>query len=225
MILSRGKPYADRREAARRLGESLAAYAVHHPLVLGIPRGGVIIADVVSRELNADLDVVLTRKLGAPGNPELAIGAVAENGTVFVQQLIADHVGADENYVQQEKTRQLAEIRARRERYRPVLSKVALEGRSVILVDDGIATGATMQASVWAAREEGASRIVVAVPVGSQDAITRLEQEADEVICPHVPEDFYAIGQFFDDFGQVSDEEVMEILRTHSSRAGRSIAG
>jgi len=223
VILSRGKPYADRREAARRLGEGLAAYAVHHPLVLGIPRGGVVIADVVSQELDADLDVVLTRKLGAPGNPELAIGAVAENGTVFVQQQIADHVGADEDYIQQEKARQLAEIRARRERYRPVLPKVALEGRSVILVDDGIATGATMQASVWAAREEGASRIVVAVPVGSQDAIARLEQEADEVICPHIPDYFYAIGQFFEDFGQVSDEEVMEILRVHSGKVGRNV--
>lgn len=223
MIFSRDKPYADRRDAAERLSESLAGYEVHHPVILGIPRGGVVIADAVSRELNADLDVVLTRKLGAPGNPELAIGAISENGETFVQHQIADKVGADENYIQQEKARQLAEIRARRDRYRAVLPKVALEGRSVILVDDGIATGATMQASVWAAREAGASRIVVAVPVGSRDALERLERDADEVVCPHIPEYFYAIGQFFEDFGQVSDEEVMEIFRAHSRKAGKDI--
>jgi predicted phosphoribosyltransferase len=225
VILPREKPYADRRDAAERLSESLTGYGVHHPLVLGIPRGGVVIADVVSRELNADLDVVLTRKLGAPDNPELAIGAVAENGAVFVQRQIADQVGADEGYIQQEKARQLAEIRARRDRYRTVLPKMSLEGRSVILVDDGIATGATMQASIWAAREEGASRIMVAVPVGSRDAIERLARDADEVICPHIPEYFYAIGQFFEDFGQVSDEEVMEILRTHSRKASKDAGG
>jgi predicted phosphoribosyltransferase len=225
VILPRGKPYADRRDAARRLSESLAGYGVPQPLVLGIPRGGVVIADTVSRELNADLDVVLTRKLGAPGNPELAIGAIAENGEIFVQRRIANEVGADEEYIEYEKARQLAEIRVRRDRYRAVLPKMAIEGRSVILVDDGIATGATMQASVWAAREEGAGRILVAVPVGSQDAIARLERDADEVVCPHIPEFFYAIGQFFEDFGQVSDEEVMEILRAHSRKVGKDIAG
>lgn len=225
VTLLRGRPYADRREAAQRLSESLAGYQVHLPVVLGIPRGGVVVADVVSRALNADLDVVLTRKLGAPGNPELAIGAVAENGTVLLQNHIADKVGADESYIQQETTRQLAEIRARRERYRSALPKIVLKGRSVILVDDGIATGATMQASIWAAREEGPSRIVVAVPVGSQDAIERLQQEADEVVCPYIPEYFYAIGQFFVDFGQVDDEEVMEILQAHSRKADQNVGG
>jgi predicted phosphoribosyltransferase len=217
------KTYADRRDAARRLKESLAGYGVHHPLVLGIPRGGVVIADVIAQDLNADLDVVLTRKLGAPGNPELAIGAVAENGTVLIRQQIAEKVGVDEDYIQAEKTRQVAEIRARRERYRAVLPKVSLQGRTVILADDGIATGATMQASVWAAREEDPGRIIVAVPVGPHDAIERLARDADEVICPYIPEYFYAIGQFFDDFGQVGDEEVMEILRTHSLKAVKNV--
>lgn len=218
MIRFRGTPYADRREAAQRLVEDLADYQTHHPLVLGIPRGGVVIADTVARELNAELDVVLTRKLGAPGNPELAVGAVAESGTVYIQRLVADKVGANEDYIEQEKARQLAEIGARRERYRAVLPRVPLEGRTVIVVDDGIATGATMQASVWAAREEDPSRIVVAVPVASQDAIERLEREADEVVCPYVPEYFYAIGQFYADFGQVDDEQVLEILRAHSRK-------
>ncbi len=223
MIPPREKPYADRRDAAQRLSESLSGYGVHHPLVLGIPRGGVVIADEIAQKLNADLDVALTRKLGAPGNPELAIGAVAENGTILIQEQIAEKVGADEDYIRQEKARQFAEISARRDRYRSVLPKAPLDGRWVILVDDGIATGATMQASIWAAREEGPSRIVVAVPVGSQDAIERLARDADEVICPCIPEYFYAIGQFFDDFGQVGDEEVMEILRAHSRKAGANL--
>jgi predicted phosphoribosyltransferase len=220
-----GKSYADRREAAHRLAGNLADHGVYHPLILGIPRGGVVIADVVSSELDADLDIVLTRKLGAPGNPELAIGAITESGTILIQEQIADRVGADEEFIQQEKARQFAEIRSRRARYRSVLPKASLEGRVVILVDDGIATGATMQASMWAAREERPDRIVVAVPVGGQDAIDRLSREADEVICLHVPEYFYAIGQFYEDFGQVSDDEVMEILRTHGLKAGKSAGG
>ncbi len=222
VILSREKPYADRRDAARRLSESLSEQSVHHPLILGIPRGGVVIADEIAQRVNADLDVALTRKLGAPGNPELAIGAIAENGTLLIQEEIAEKVGADEDYILQEKARQFAEISARRDRYRAVLPRTPLHDRWVILVDDGIATGATVQASIWAAREEGPSRIVVAVPVGSQDAIERLSHDADEVICPYIPEYFYAIGPFFSDFGQVGDEEVVEILRTHDRKTGAS---
>jgi putative phosphoribosyl transferase len=209
------KPYADRRQAARRLSTSLAGYRAHHPLILGIPRGGVVVADIIARELETDLDIVLTRKLGAPGNPELAIGAVSESGKVHMRWEIAKNVGADDAYIEQEKERQLVEIRARRERYRSVRPKVPLAGRTIILVDDGVATGATMQASIWAARDEGPREVVVAVPVGAQDAIARLQREADHVICPYVPAYFYAIGQFFEDFGQVEDREVMEILRAH----------
>jgi predicted phosphoribosyltransferase len=218
MILLRGTQYADRREAAQRLSENLAGYRSQHPVVLGIPRGGVVVADALARELQADLDLVLTRKLGAPGNPELAIGAVAENGEAYLQGHIARKVGADDRYIEQERTRQFEEIRARRERYRTLMPRVSLRERTVILTDDGIATGATMQASIWAAREEEPSLIVVAVPVGSRDAIERLDREADEVICPYVPEYFYAIGQFYTDFSQVSDEEVLEILRAHSHK-------
>jgi putative phosphoribosyl transferase len=222
MVALTGKPYANRRQAAERLSESLSVYRTRHPVILGIPRGGVVIADTVARELDADLDIVLTRKLGAPGNPELAIGAVSENGAVHLESQIAGRVGADKDYVEREKERQLAEIRARRERYRRVLPKVPLEGRTAILVDDGIATGATMRASLWAARHEGPEQIVVAVPVGARDAIEGLEREADEVVCPYVPAYFYAIGQFFVDFGQVSDEEVVEILRAHSRKRDHS---
>jgi putative phosphoribosyl transferase len=218
MVSVMGKPYANRRQAAERLSESLAGYRARRPVILGIPRGGVVVADTIARELDADLDIVLTRKLGAPDNPELAIGAVSENGRVYLQRDIANTVGADEDYIERERERQLAEIRARRERYRSVLSKAPLQGRTVILVDDGVATGATMQASIWAARGEGPREIVVAVPVGAQEAIARLEREADSVVCPYVPAYFYAIGQFFEDFGQVDDREVMEILQACAQR-------
>ncbi len=218
MVLLKGKPYADRRQAARLLGASLAGYETYHPLILGVPRGGVVVADTIARQLKTDLDLVLTRKLGAPGNPELAIGAVSENGRVLLEHEIAAKVGADEDYIEREVDRQLTEIQARRQRYRSVLPKAALGGRTVILVDDGVATGATMEASLWAARAEGPKEIVIAVPVGAQDAIERLGHEADDVVCPYVPPYFYAIGQFYADFGQVDDLEVLEILRTHSQQ-------
>jgi putative phosphoribosyl transferase len=215
MVLLKGKPYADRRQAGRLLSKSLAGYEPYHPLLLGIPRGGVIVADTIARELKTDLDIVLTRKLGAPGNPELAIGAVSESGRIHLQHEIIDKVGADEDYIQQEIEKQLAELRSRRQRYRNVLPKVSLEGRSVILVDDGVATGSTMQASLWAARDEAPKEVIVAVPVGAQDAIERLEHEADDVVCPYVPPYFYAIGQFYGDFEQVDDPAVIEILQAY----------
>jgi len=220
MVLLKGKPYADRRQAARLLGKSLAGYETYHPLILGIPRGGVVVADTIARALKTDLDIVLIRKLGAPGNPELAIGAISESGRIHLQHDIAEKVGADKDYIEQEIDRQLAEIQARRQRYRTVLPKVSLEGRTVILVDDGVATGATMQASLWAARDEMPKEVVIAVPVGAQDAIEKLEHEADDVVCPYVPPYFYAIGQFYADFGQVDDREVIEILDAH--RHGKS---
>lgn len=218
MVLLKGKPYADRRQAGRLLSKSLVGYEPYHPVLLGIPRGGVIVADTIARELKTDLDIVLTRKLGAPGNPELAIGAVSESGRIHIQHEIAEKVGADEDYMEREIARQLAEIQARQQRYRRVLPKVSLEGRSVILVDDGVATGATMQASLWAARDEGPKEVIIAVPVGAQDAIERLEHEADDVVCPYVPPYFYAIGQFYADFEQVDDLEVIEILQAYQQR-------
>lgn len=218
MVLLKGKPYADRRQAGRLLSKSLAGYEPYHPMLLGIPRGGVIVADAIARELKTDLDIVLTRKLGAPGNPELAIGAVSESGRIHIQHEVAEKVGADEDYIQQEIEKQLAELQARGQRYRRVLPKASLEGRSVILVDDGVATGSTMQASLWAARDEAPKEVIVAVPVGAQDAIERLEHEADDVVCPYVPPYFYAIGQFYADFEQVEDPEVIEILQAYGQR-------
>lgn len=211
------RPFADRYEAAVQLAERLREYKTHHPVILGIPRGGIVIADTIANELQADLDVVLTRKLGAPGNPELAIGAISEHGELLLQQAIARAVDADEEYIEREKARQLAEIESRRQRYRSVLPKVPLQDRVAVLVDDGVATGATMRASVWAARAEGAAQTVIAVPVGATDAIETLRQEADDMVCLLAPDYLYAIGQFFLDFRQVDDEEVMQILQAHRS--------
>jgi len=221
MILPIDRPFADRREAAMRLSERLSEYRTRIPVILGIPRGGIVVADTISNELQADMDIVLTRKLGAPGNPELAIGAVSEHGEILIDHRIAGSVGADEEYIEREKSGQLAEIHKRRDRYRSVLPKVPVQGRTVILIDDGVATGATMRASIWAARAEGASEVVVAVPVGAPDAIEMLRDEADHIVCLLVPEYLYAIGQFFLDFRQIDDEEVMDVLRAHAARQAR----
>jgi putative phosphoribosyl transferase len=215
MVPVTDRPFADRREAAAQLAERLRGYEARRPVILGIPRGGIVIADTIAGILQTEMDVVLTRKLGAPGNPELAVGAVSEHGELFVQERIARSVGADEAYIEREKARQIAEIEERRGRYRSVRPKVPLQGRVAILVDDGVATGATMRASVWAARAEGAAQVVVAVPVGSPEAIAMLQEEADDVICLWMPEYFYAISQFFLDFQQVNDQEVMDILNAH----------
>ncbi len=216
------RPFADRRQAAMQLSERLAEYRTRRPVILGIPRGGIVIADTIANELQADLDVVLTRKLGAPGNPELAIGAVSEHGETLVDTRIAQAVGADDDYIEREKARQLAEVQRRRERYRAVLPKVPLQGRTVIIVDDGVATGATMRASIWAARAEGAVEVAVAVPVGAPDAIEMLREEADQIVCLLIPEYLYAIGQFFLDFRQVDDEEVIRILKAHGEKQART---
>jgi len=218
MILPIDKPFADRREAAMQLSERLSEYRARLPVILGIPRGGIVIADTISNELQAEMDIVLTRKLGAPGNPELAIGAISEHGDLLIDHRIAGSVGADEDYIEREKDRQIEEIQKRRERYRDALPKVLLQGRTVIIVDDGVATGATMRASLWASRAEGAAEVVVAVPVGAPDAIEMLRDEADQIVCLLVPEYLYAIGQFFLDFRQIDDQEVMDILRAHADR-------
>jgi putative phosphoribosyl transferase len=224
MTVGIDKPFADRREAAVQLSKRLGQYAPRHPVILGIPRGGLVIADTLADELQADLDVVLTRKLGAPGNAELAIGAVSEHGELLIQQDIAGSVDAPDEYIEQERARQLAEIEKRRELYRSVLPKVPLHGRTAILVDDGVATGATMRASTWAARAEGAPEVTIAVPVCAPEAMEILRHEADDVVCLLVPDYLYAISQFFVDFRQVDDQEVMAILATHAEKQGSHVS-
>jgi len=187
-------------------------------VVLGIPRGGVVVAREIAHALQADLDMVLAHKLGAPGNPELAIGAVCEDGKLFLDEEISSYMGVDGDYIKREKNRQLQEIARRVRRYRNILPKIPLAGRVVVVTDDGVATGATMQAALWAVRQEDPEKIVAALPVGPPDSLERLSQAADETICLQAPPFFSAISQFYSYFNQVEDEELLEILQEENER-------
>jgi predicted phosphoribosyltransferase len=181
----------------------------------------VVVAREVARALQAELDIVLSRKLGAPRNPELAIGAISEDGKLFLNKMLLSRVGAESMYIQQEKARQLAKIERRTALYRGIRPKVPLEGRLVIVTDDGLATGATMQAALWTTRQEGPKKLIAALPVGPEDTAMRLAKDADEMICLRSPPVFDAIGQFYKRFDPVEDEEVVEILKEEQEREGR----
>ena len=208
-----GEAFRDRKEAGSLLGAALADLKGARTVVLGIPRGGVIVASRAALFLKADLDIVLSRKLGAPHNPELAIGSIAENGKIFLDDSIVSHTGADEAYIQREAKHQSNEIARREKIFRKILAKTSLERKTAIIVDDGLATGATMQASLWAARQEKPSKLIAAVPVASREAIDRIAGYCDEVICLRCPDFFEAVGQFYVNFDQTTDEEVAAILQ------------
>ena len=221
IISNSGEAFSGRIEAGQLLSQQLQDYRSQKAAVLGIPRGGVIIARQIANELEADLDIVLSHKLGAPGNPELAIGAVCEDGKLFIDEKISSYVGADENYIKQERVRQLKEITRRVELYRKVLARLSLKSRIVIVTDDGVATGATMQAALWAVRQEKPQKIIAALPVGSQDSLQNLAEDADETICLQAPLYFAALSQFYSHFTQVDDEELLEILAAESKRRNK----
>ena len=223
-ILSKSdEAFHDREEAGRLLGVALQYLHGAQTVVLGIPRGGVVVAREASSLLKAELDIVLSRKLGAPHNPELAVGAISESGKIFLEDSIASSVGANAAYVKVEARRQLAEIKRRAEMFRKVLPKSALERKTVIIVDDGLATGATMQASLWAARQEKPAKLIAAIPVASSEAIDRIADYGDEVVCLRLPDFFGAVGQFYVEFGQTTDEEVIEILKEEFTNRKRRV--
>ncbi len=204
--------YDDRADAARQLSLRLAAYAAEHPLVLAIPRGGVPLGRVIADALHAQLDVVLVRKIGAPFNPELAVGSVGESGEIYV----ADHAaraGANEDWLTSETARQLALIRWRRAAYSVLRAPIAVAGRTVILVDDGLATGATARAAIHEIRRQSPARLVMAVPVAADDAASAMASLVDDFICLQTPPDFRAVGQFYRDFDQVDDATVTRLLK------------
>lgn len=207
------EPFSGRMEAGRLLAGELARFRGKDAIVLGIPRGGIVIAKEISSALDARLDIVLSHKLGAPANAELAIGAIAEGGKIFLNEKITSGLDVQSAYLKQEQARQLAVIKRRVEQYRGILAKTPLKDRIVIITDDGVATGATMKAALWAARQEQPKMLIAALPVGPQDTIREISQDADEVLCLRCPSFFGAIGQFYLDFSQVEDGEVLEILK------------
>jgi putative phosphoribosyl transferase len=215
--------YIDRADAGKVLAAAVKQelekeHVFGRPLVLAIPRGGVPLGRDVATALNADLDLVVPRKLGAEGNPEYAIGAVMHDGTLYLNPEALRITGASADYIEGEKARQMKEAGRRLDAYRDGREEPALSGRVVIVVDDGIATGATMIAALRWVRSRGASVVIAAAPVAPPSTLAELKQEADRVICPHAPEDFFAIGAFYESFGQVSDEEVEEILGKYWKR-------
>lgn len=213
--------FQNREEAARRLAERLAGYKGRRPLVLGIPRGGVVMAAIMAEALDGEVDVVLVHKLGAPGQPEYAIGSIDEAGEVYLSGAV-EQLGIREAYLREESRRQLDVLRRRRARYTPVRPPIDPRGRIVIIVDDGLATGATMIAALHAVRRRKPSRLIAATAVGPQETLDRVGEVADEVVCLEVPPVFFAVGQFFADFGQVEDEEVIELLRARGAGEGEA---
>jgi len=213
-----GRLFRDRADAGQTLAACLRQYKDRHVLVLGIPRGGVPVAAEVARELGAELDVIVARKLGAPGQPELAIGAVTANGGRFLNEDAIARIGVSDAYLKKVTEAEMAEARRREQRFRSGRPAPAIKDRIVILVDDGLATGATMRASVRSVRNAGPARLVVAVPVGSREACSALRTEADEVVCPYEPELFWAVGLYYEHFEPTSDEDVIRILEESRSR-------
>jgi len=203
--------FASRTDAARRPAKAPGRFPGRNPLVLAIPRGAVAMARVLADELDGEIDVVLVRKLRSPESAEFAVGAIDESGWVYVADY-APGYGADEAYLAREKAGQLELLRRRRALYTPARPPIDPRGRIAIVVDDGLATGATMIAALHAVRAKQPERLVCAVPVAAPDSLERVRPYADEIVCLEAPEEFYAVGQFYREFGQVEDEEVVELL-------------
>lgn len=203
--------FNDRADAALALAGRLGGCRGLHPLILAIPRGAVPMAQQIAQALDGELDVVLVRKLGAPFSEEFAVGAVDETGKIY-RSPHAARAGANDAYIEQEAARQLAILRRRRQRYTPLRPPIDPAGRTVIVVDDGLATGATMIAALQAVRARQPARLICAVPVAAPDSLANVAALADEVVCLYAPPDFAAVGQFYVRFDQVDDDEVAAIL-------------
>jgi putative phosphoribosyl transferase len=205
--------FTNRIDAGRRLAEKLGHYGKRRDvLVLGLPRGGVPVAYEVARALNAELDVLVVRKLGVPFHPELAMGAIASGGGVSVNENVLTTTGVTERQFEQVRAAEHRELQRREHLFRGARTPVVVQGRVVIVVDDGLATGATMRAALTTLRTLKPARLVVAVPVAPARASRRFADVCDEFVCVEAPDDFSAVGQFYQDFGQTSDDEVRELL-------------
>lgn len=205
--------FRDREDAGRQLAAAMQDLELTEPVVLAIPRGGIEVAAPIAKALGAELDVVLARKLRAPDQPELAIGAISETGEVYIEPHARGFGTYDGTYLEDERRHQLQEIERRKRLFRGVRPQARLAGRSVIVVDDGIATGSTMVAALRTVRAAGAKEIIVAVPVASSDRLEPIRGMCERVICLHATDLFWAIGQYYRDFEQVEDDRVVELLR------------
>ncbi len=219
IISSSSEAFADRSEAGRLLADELRAYRGKKPVVLGVPRGGMAVAHAIASQLEADLDIVLSRKLRSPGQPELAFGAISEDGEVSLNQDVVRMLEISSDYIERESAFQLAEINRRNRIFRQARPKVSLAGRITIITDDGVATGATFKVALAAARHEKPGKLIAALPVGPEDTIRSMATAADELICLRSPPDFGAVGQFYRRFEQLDDEDVLAILRQEHERS------
>ncbi len=207
--------FKDRVDAGRQLAKRLEGeYKDTDAVVLAIPRGGVVVADEVARALNLKLDLIIPRKIGAPGNPELAIGAVAV-GRAMINEPVVRELGVPDSYIESETKRQLEEIARRRRLYLGDRRAIPLRGRIAIIIDDGLATGYTALAAVDAVRQQNPRKTVLAVPVAPTDTCERLKREVDEIICLEAHDLFFAVGQFYEEFSQTTDTEVIDILKNY----------
>lgn len=205
--------FKNRKEAGEKLAGQLKDKVDKNTVVLAIPRGGVVVGFEVAQKYNLPLDVIIPRKLGAPHNPELAVGAVTGRGEVYLDESTAKMVGVDREYLEKEVKKKICEIEMRKKLYREGKKPVDVEGKKVILVDDGVATGSTMIAAIKALESRNPEKIIAAVPVSPIDTYHQLQKTTDEVVCLHATNYFFAVGQFYTDFTQTTHDEVKELLR------------
>ena len=217
--------FADRVEAGKRLSLTFRDFVGKNAIVLAIPRGGVVVGYWIADKLSLPLDVIIPRKIGAPDNAELAIGAMTEDGTIILDERLVSYLGVSQDYIRAESSRQKSEIGRRLKVYRGNEPYPNLKGRDVIVVDDGIATGSTMKAALASVKNKGARYVIVAIPVGPPSTIEELKQRADRVVCLYTPENFQAIGQFYVDFNQTTDEEVIELLLKNKQNCHKKQVG
>lgn len=213
--------FRDREDAGSRLADALESLKGERDVVvLAIPRGGIVVAKEIAASLDAPLDLIVVRKIGAPSNPEYAIGAVSQDGDPVLDLPAVRSLGISERYLSEQAAKESAEVRRRLKEYRGDSPYPALEGKTVVIVDDGMATGETALAAVLSAKKRGAARVVMAVPVASREAVGRVAAAADRVVCLETPSSFYAVGEFYGDFPQVSDEAVKAVLGARARRGG-----